>query len=452
MDLTFYGATGTVTGSKSLLEIDGLRILVDCGLFQGFKALRERNWAPLPFDPASLDAVLLTHAHIDHSGCLPLLIRHGFRGTIWTSAASADLCDILLHDTAHLQEEEARYRNRHKATRHDPAEPLYTVRDTEACLKRLKPVPAHGELELAPGVVARFSGAGHILGASSIQVQAQGRSVLFSGDLGRDDDLVMQPPAPPPASDWVVVESTYGDRLHPDVDPIERLGDVVRRTAARGGVVIVPAFAVGRTQGLLYSLYRLKRAGAIPDVPVVLDSPMGIAATRVYMKHMQDHRLTEEECDGIAQMTRFVRTVEESKALMQQRYPMVIVAGSGMVTGGRVLHHILHHGSHPRNSIVLGGFQAGGTRGAALAAGATSLKMFGEYVPIRAEVTQIEGLSAHADQQGLLDWLGQMPSAPRQVMVTHGEPAAADMLRLRIEERLGWHAHVPDYRETMRLV
>lgn len=452
MDLTFYGATGTVTGSKSLLEIDGLRILVDCGLFQGFKALRERNWAPLPFDPASLDAVLLTHAHIDHSGCLPLLTRHGFRGTIWTSAASADLCDILLHDTAHLQEEEARYRNRHKATRHDPAQPLYTVRDTEACLKRLKSVPAHGELELAQGVVARFSGAGHILGASSIQVQAQGRSVLFSGDLGRDDDLVMQPPAPPPASDWVVVESTYGDRLHPDVDPIDRLGDVVRRTAARGGVVIVPAFAVGRTQGLLYSLYRLKRAGAIPDVPVVLDSPMGIAATRVYMKHMQDHRLTEEECDGIAQMTRFVRTVEESKALMQQRYPMVIVAGSGMVTGGRVLHHILHHGSHPRNSIVLGGFQAGGTRGAALAAGATSLKMFGEYVPIRAEVTQIEGLSAHADQQGLLDWLGQMPSAPRQVMVTHGEPAAADMLRLRIEERLGWHAHVPDYRETMRLV
>lgn len=452
MDLTFYGATGTVTGSKSLLEIDGLRILVDCGLFQGFKALRERNWAPLPFDPASLDAVLLTHAHIDHSGCLPLLTRHGFRGTIWTSAASADLCDILLHDTAHLQEEEARYRNRHKATRHDPAQPLYTVRDTEACLKRLKSVPAHGELELAQGVVARFSGAGHILGASSIQVQAQGRSVLFSGDLGRDDDLVMQPPAPPPASDWVVVESTYGDRLHPDVDPIDRLGDVVRRTAARGGVVIVPAFAVGRTQGLLCSLYRLKRAGAIPDVPVVLDSPMGIAATRVYMKHMQDHRLTEEECDGIAQMTRFVRTVEESKALMQQRYPMVIVAGSGMVTGGRVLHHILHHGSHPRNSIVLGGFQAGGTRGAALAAGATSLKMFGEYVPIRAEVTQIEGLSAHADQQGLLDWLGQMPSAPRQVMVTHGEPAAADMLRLRIEERLGWHAHVPDYRETMRLV
>lgn len=451
MDLTFYGATGTVTGSKSLLDIDGLRILVDCGLFQGFKTLRERNWAPLPFDPASLDAVLLTHAHIDHSGCLPLLTRHGFRGTIWTSAASADLCDILLQDTAHLQEEEARYRNRHKATRHDPAEPLYTVRDAEACLKHIKAVPAHGELELAQGVVARFSGAGHILGASSIQVRSDARSVLFSGDLGRDDDLVMWPPAAPPASDWVVIESTYGDRLHPEVDPIERLGDVVRRTAARGGVVIIPAFAVGRTQGLLYALYRLLQAQAIPALPVVLDSPMGISATQLYLKHHDGHRLTQAECEGIAHMTRFVRSVEESKALLQQRYPMVIVAGSGMVTGGRVLHHILHHGPHPRNSIVLGGFQAGGTRGAALAGGATSLKMFGEYVPIRAEVSQIEGLSAHADQQGLLDWLGQMPTVPRQVMVTHGEPAAADTLRLRIEERLGWPARVPDYRETLRL-
>lgn len=451
MDVTFYGATGTVTGSKSLVEIGGLRVLVDCGLFQGYKALRERNWAPLPFDPRSLDAVLLTHAHIDHSGCLPLLTRHGFKGQIWTTAASLDLCEILLQDTAHLQEEEARYRNRHRATKHEPAEPLYTVQDAQACLKRLHAVPAHGQLELADGVNVQFTPAGHILGAASVYLGADGRSVLFSGDLGRDDDLVMSPPATPPGADWVVVESTYGDRQHPDVDAIDRLGDIVRRTAARGGVVVIPAFAVGRTQALLYALYRLKQARAIPDLPVVLDSPMAIAATQVYERHHDQHRLTHDEVAGMREMTRFVRSVEESKALLQQRYPMVIIAGSGMVTGGRVLHHLMHYGPHTRNSVVLGGFQAGGTRGAALAQGATSIKLFGEYVPIRAEVAQIEGLSAHADQAGLLGWLKGLPRAPREVFVTHGEPQAADTLRLRIRETLGWRARVPDYRETVHM-
>ncbi|HET8870240.1 MAG TPA: MBL fold metallo-hydrolase [Aquabacterium sp.] len=451
MELTFYGATNTVTGSKTLVEVGGLRLLVDCGLFQGFKALRDRNWAPMPFDPASLDAVLLTHAHIDHSGALPLLTRHGFQGKVWTTSSTGDLCEILLQDTAHLQEEEARYRNRHKATRHDPAEPLYTVRDVQACLNRLHRVAADGVIELGQGVRARFTPAGHILGASSIQIEHRGQSVLFSGDLGRDDDLVMPAPASGQKADWVVVESTYGDRLHPVLDPIEKLGDIVRRTAARGGVVIIPAFAVGRTQGLLYALYRLKQAKAIPDLPVVLDSPMGIAASGIYDRYRSEHRLTDHECQGIHDMTRFVRDVEESKALMQQHYPMVIIAGSGMVTGGRVLHHIVHFGPHARNSIVLSGFQAGGTRGASLAAGATSLKMFGEYVPIRAEVNQIEGLSAHADQAGLLDWLGALGRKPQQVFVIHGEPQAADTLRLRIEEKLGWKARVPDYRETFKL-
>ncbi len=451
MELTFYGATATVTGSKTLVEVGGLKLLVDCGLFQGFKTLRERNWAPLPFDPASLDAVLLTHAHIDHSGALPLLTRHGFKGKVWTTSASADLCEVLLQDTAHLQEEEARYRNRHKATRHEPAEPLYTVRDVQACLRHFQRVAPDGVVDLGHGVRARFTAAGHILGASSIQIEHQGRSVLFSGDLGRDDDLVMPPPVTGQKADWVVIESTYGDRLHPALDPIEKLGDVVRRTAARGGVVIIPAFAVGRTQGLLYALYRLKQARAIPDLPVVLDSPMGIAASGIYDRYHQEHRLTAEECKQVHDMTRFVRDVEESKALMRQRYPMVIVAGSGMVTGGRVLHHLAYYGPHARNSVVLSGFQAGGTRGASLAAGATSLKMFGEYVPIRAEVTQIDGLSAHADQAGLLNWLGDLGQAPKQVFVNHGELQAADTLRLRIQEKLGWKARVPDYRETFKL-
>ncbi|TAK93045.1 MAG: MBL fold metallo-hydrolase [Aquabacterium sp.] len=451
MRMTFYGATATVTGSKTLVEVGGLKLLVDCGMFQGFKTLRERNWAPLPFDPASLDAVLLTHAHIDHSGTLPLLTRQGFKGPIWTTSGTADLCEVLLQDTAHLQEEEAYYRNRHGKTRHEPAEPLYTVKDVKACLKHFHRVATDGAIELGQGVRVRFSPAGHILGAASIAIEYQGKTALFSGDLGREDDLVMQPPQTGQQADWVVIESTYGDRLHPAMDPIEKLGDVVRRTAARGGVVIIPAFAVGRTQGLLYALYRLKEAGAIPNLPVVLDSPMGISATGLYERHHNEHRLSTEECEGIRHMTRFVRDVEESKALLSQRYPMVIIAGSGMVTGGRVLHHIEHYGPHSRNAIVLSGFQAGGTRGASLAAGASSIKLFGEYVPIRAEVAQIEGLSAHADQAGLLNWLKGLAKQPEHVFINHGEPQAADTLRLRINEQLGWQASVPDYKDSVDL-
>lgn len=451
MRMTFFGANATVTGSKTLVEVGGLRLLVDCGLFQGFKALRERNWAPLPFDPRSLDAVLLTHAHIDHSGALPLLTRNGFKGPIWASPASAELTEVLLQDTAHLQEEEARYRNRHGATKHTPAEPLYTVRDTQACLKHLKRVGRDGVIELGQGVKVRCHRAGHILGASSLSIEHEGKTLLFSGDLGRDDDLVMLPPETGQKANWVVVESTYGDRQHPDIDPIDKLGDVIRRTAARGGVVVIPAFAVGRTQSLLYSLYRLRQAGAIPDLPIVLDSPMAITATELYQRHHAEHRLTDDECRGIGRMTRFVRDVEESKALMKQRYPMVIIAGSGMVTGGRVLHHIAHYGPNSRNAIVLSGFQAGGTRGASLAEGAKSIKLLGEYVPIRAEVVQLDSLSAHADQAGLLGWLGALGQQPEHVFVTHGEPQAADTLRLRIKEQLGWAASVPEYRDSFEL-
>lgn len=451
MRLTFLGATNTVTGSKTLVEVCGLRLLIDCGLFQGFKSLRERNWAPMPFDPASLDAVLLTHAHIDHSGALPLLTRHGFKGPIWATSATGALCEILLQDTAHLQEEEARYRNRHGATRHQPAQPLYTVRDAQACLSHVKRVATDGVVELGHGVRARFTPAGHILGAASVAIEHGGKAVLFSGDLGRDDDLVMPAPQTGQLADWVVLESTYGDRLHTELDPIDKLGDTIRRTAARGGVVLIPAFAVGRTQGLLYSLYQLRQAGAIPKLPVILDSPMGISATDLYARHSAQHRISPEDLEGIHQMTRFVRDVEESKALMRQHYPMVIIAGSGMVTGGRVLHHLGNYGPHPRHAIVLSGFQAGGTRGATLAAGASEVKLFGQYVPIRAEVVQIAGLSAHADQAGLLGWLKALGKPPEHVFVNHGEPQAADTLRLRIGEQLGWHASVPDYKDSVDL-
>lgn len=451
MRLTFLGATGTVTGSKTLVEVGGKRLLVDCGLFQGYKMLRLRNWEPLPFDAASLDAVLLTHAHIDHSGMLPLLAKQGFRGPIITTGGSADLCEILLLDTAHLQEEEAAYRNRHKATKHQPALPLYTVDDAKACLKQFQRIALGATVDLGDGVQVHFTSAGHILGAASVKIEHGGRSVLFSGDLGRDDDLVMRPPATGQRADWVVTESTYGDRLHPAGDPVEQLGAIVRRTAARGGLVIMPAFAVGRTQSVLYSLYKLREQGAIPYLPVVLDSPMGIDATQLYMRHAGEHRLSHEDCQHITQMTRLTRSVEESKSLLSQHGPMIVIAGSGMVTGGRVLHHLAYHAGDAHNTVVLSGFQAAGTRGAALLAGERSIKIFGDYVTVRAEVEQIEGLSAHADQAGLLGWLKALERPPQRVFITHGEPAAADMLRRRIDETLGWDATVPDYRDSFEL-
>ncbi len=451
MRLTFLGATGTVTGSKTLVEVGDKRLLVDCGLFQGYKMLRLRNWEPLPFDPASLDAVLLTHAHIDHSGMLPLLTKQGFRGPIIATSATADLCEILLLDTAHLQEEEAAYRNRHAATKHRPALPLYTVEDAKACLKQFQRVGLGTAVDLGGGVQAQFTRAGHILGAASVRIEHGGRSTLFSGDLGRDDDLVMLQPATGQRADWVVTESTYGDRLHPDNDPVEELGAIVRRTAARGGLVIIPAFAVGRTQSLLYSLYKLREQGAIPYMPVILDSPMGINATELYMRHAGEHRLSHEDCEHITHMTRLVRSVDESKALLNEHGPRVIIAGSGMVTGGRVLHHLFHHAGNAHNTIVLSGFQAAGTRGADLLAGERSIKIFGDYVTVRAEVVQIEGLSAHADQAGLVGWLKALERPPQRVFIVHGEPAAADQLRRRVDEDLGLDACVPDYRDTAEL-
>jgi metallo-beta-lactamase family protein len=451
MKLTFLGATGTVTGSKYLVEHAGRRVLVDCGLFQGLKTLRLRNWAPLPVDPASVDAVVLTHAHIDHSGYIPRLVEQGFRGRVHATPATIALCNLLLPDSGHLQEDEAKFANRHGFSKHAPALPLYTEADARRALERFDAHDFGTDFEPVPGLKAHFNPAGHILGAASARLSTGDGAILFSGDLGRSDDLLMRPPAPPDAADVVLVESTYGNRLHAGADLLGALADVVSRTAARGGIVVVPAFAVGRAQALLHALRLLKDAGRIPDLPVFLNSPMAADVTSLFLKHPELHRLGAAQCAEMCRGVRFVTSEEESRALNDLRYPAVILSASGMATGGRVVHHLKAFAPDPRNAIVFAGYQAMGTRGAALVGGAKQIRIHGEWVPVRAEVTSIEGFSAHADRDELLAWIGALPAAPRRVYVTHGEPEAADALRQAIAERHGWHCTVPEYRESIDL-
>jgi metallo-beta-lactamase family protein len=448
MELTFLGATGTVTGSKYLLASGSTRLLVDCGLFQGFKSLRLRNWAAPPVNPSELDAVILTHAHLDHSGYLPLLVKHGFSGRIYCTPGTRDLCAILLPDSGHLQEEDAAQANKHRYSRHTPALPLYTQEDAVRSLSRFFPVEMERDLDLGNGLTLRLSPAGHILGSSLVSVRHGGTSILFSGDLGRPADLIMKPPAAGRRADYLVIESTYGHRLHDPADPEAVLGAVINRTIARGGVVVIPSFAVGRTQTVLYALHRLKAARTIPDdLPVFLDSPMAVEATDVYVRHAGEHRLSPADCRAMCRAARFINSVEESKHLDSLDEPMVLISASGMATGGRVLHHLKVFAPEPRNTILFVGFQAGGTRGAAMINGADSVKIHGAYVPVRAEVVAFDGFSAHADYAEILKWLAWFEAPPKQTFITHGEPPAADALRHRIEEQLGWHCRVPDYLE-----
>jgi metallo-beta-lactamase family protein len=449
LELTFLGATGTVTGSRYLLAVGGKRLLIDCGLFQGFKQLRLRNWAPFPVPPRSIDAVILTHAHLDHSGCLPLLAREGYRGRIHCTEATQPLCGILLRDSGHLQEEQAAHANRHGYSKHRPALPLYTEQDAQGAIALLAPMAFDRPFEPLPGIRVRFLRAGHILGAAMVAIEADGRRVLFTGDLGRPHDPVMLAPDPVTDADYLVVESTYGDRRHDPSSPGDKLADVITRTVTRGGTVIVPSFAVGRAQALLYWLQRLKAEQRIPaTLPVYLNSPMATDVTALYHRYRTEHRLGAEACRAMCSAATFVNTVEQSKALNTSRWPKVIIAASGMATGGRVLHHLRAYAPDARNTILFSGYQAGGTRGRALLDGATSLKMFGEYLPVRAEIAQIDNLSAHADCAEILDWLHAFRDPPRRTFVTHGEPAAADALRMRIAEALRWRCEVPEYLAT----
>jgi metallo-beta-lactamase family protein len=452
LKLTFLGGAGTVTGSKYLLENSGRRILIDCGLFQGYKALRLRNWAGLPVAPASISAVVLTHAHLDHSGYLPLLAKKGFSGPVFCTDATAALCGILLPDSGHLQEQDADFANRHKFSKHHPALPLYTEEDAKRALKILHPRHFGGVNPLPGGARITFLRAGHILGAATVVVEWGGCRIAFSGDIGRYDDPLMPDPVAPGTVDYLVMESTYGDRQHDRANPQDALADIINKTIHSGGTVIIPAFAVGRAQSLLYYIGQLKISGRLPQLlPIFLDSPMAIDATDIFRRFAADHRLDPAQLKLMDGGVRYVHTGQESKELTASPMAKVIISASGMATGGRVLHHLEHYAPDPRNSIVFAGFQAGGTRGAAMVAGATSIKMHGRYIPVRAAVHNLSMLSAHADRDELLRWANSLTSKPKQTFVIHGEPTAADALRHGLEETLGWDCLVPDHLQKVLL-
>lgn len=465
--IEFWGGVGTVTGSKYLVQTNKSRVLVDCGMFQGLKELRERNWQDPPFDPRSLNAVLITHAHIDHTGYLPRLVRQGFHGPVYCSRGTADLLKILLPDAGRLQEEEADYRNRHNLTKHKPALPLYTEKDAYAALDFVKPVANTGEaVQVAPGIRASFRIAGHILGSSLVLLEidravADGteRRVLFSGDLGHYDQPIIRDPVPPPACDYLLVESTYGDRLHDPEDPKVALARVINDAAARNAPVLIPAFAVGRTQELVYLIRELEDDKTIPILPVTVDSPMAAATTTAYANRKEEH--DEEYASILTQQRHPLRThsmttassKQESKRLNDAQGARVIISASGMMTGGRVLHHALRLVPDPEATIIFVGYQAAGTTGRRILDGEPEVKIMGQWVPVRCRIAKIGGFSAHADWAEVLRWLGGMESSvPKQTFLTHGEPEAANAMAGHIKEKFGWNVHVPQYGEHVELL
>ncbi len=463
--LEFWGGVGTVTGSKYLIEAERGRVLVDCGLFQGLKELRERNWQDPPFDPASLDAVLITHAHIDHTGYLPRLVAQGFNNPVYCSRGTADLLKILLPDAARIQEEDADYRNRHNLTKHQPALPLYTEEDARAAIKLIHPLENTGEsVEVAPGIRAGFRIAGHILGSSLVLVEIEGagddgkgRRVLFSGDLGHYDQPIIHDPQPPPACDYLLVESTYGDRLHDPEKPKDALERIVHDALGRNGVVLIPAFAIGRTQELIYLIRELEDEKRIPILPVRVDSPMAAAATQAYSNRKEEQ--DEDYASVLAQRRHPLRTHsmvtassrEESKRLNDERGTRIIISASGMMTGGRVLHHARRFLPDERATIVFVGYQAAGTTGRRILDGQREVKIMGQFTPVRCHIERIGGFSAHADWKEVLRWLEGMPAPPRRVFNTHGEPDAAQAMRDHIAERFGWRVDVPQYGDRVEL-
>ena len=459
--LTFLGAARTVTGSKHLLDIDGQRILFDCGLFQGLKELRQRNWSPLPVPPDSIDAVVLTHAHIDHSGWLPRLIAQGFKGPIHCTAGTAGLCKLVLPDAAHLQEEDAKFANKRGYTKHHPAMPLYTEEDAAEALSRLKPGPFNKPITIAPGLDVEFINAGHLLGSSYVHLRRQSpervastkreAGILFGGDLGRYGRPILPDPSPGVEADVLLVESTYGDRLHPAEDDGETLAQIVNDTLARRGKLIIPAFAIGRVEELLYWLFRLEDQKRVPMMPIYVDSPMAIKGIEYYQAHASELDPGIEFAGQHVRRFTAVSSAKESIALVQDDTPAIVIASSGMATGGRVVHHLFAGLPDPRNTVLFVGFQSAGTRGRQLIEGARYVKMYGQEVPVKARIAKVNGMSSHADAGEIIKWMRTFPRAPKVTFLVHGEPPAQAALKARIQQELSWNVEIPAHGQTVEL-
>lgn len=460
--IQFLGATRTVTGSKHLIEVGGYRVMVDCGLFQGVKQLRLRNWEPFPINPASINSVILTHAHIDHTGYLPRLVRDGFDGPAYATPATVELAHIMLPDSARLQEEDADYANRRGSSKHHPALPLYSEHDaTEAC-RHLEAVNYNKHVQLTKKLSFQFVTAGHILGSSFVLFDVEcddgaTRRVVMTGDLGRYNEPIINDPSLVDEADYIIVESTYGDRVHPDFDVKAKLAEIITETAQRGGHVLIPAFAIGRTQQLIYLIRELEEEGRIPILPVFVDSPMAASATKLYMRHKEDHDLAmqdlvDEHKNPLAtRHFNLARTRNESKAVSAQHGSTIVISASGMATGGRILHHLRKRLPDERNTVIFAGFQAEGTRGRRLLNGEPEVKIFGEFVPVRAKIERLDNLSAHADSNEILRWLEGFKRAPKTLFLVHGEPKAQEAMKQKIVEKFGWKVEIPDYLQKFEL-
>lgn len=443
MKIKFLGGAGTVTGSKTLVESNGIRILIDCGQFQGIKPLRELNWEPLPILPNTIDFVLLTHGHLDHCGWLPRLVNQGFEGKIYCTSPTAAIAKLILLDSAKIQEEEAERANKERYSKHEKAEPLYNVIQAEKVFPHFRVLKTNEEVMLDPEISAVFRNAGHIIGACSIELKLEGKTLVFSGDIGRDDDVLMFPPIKPKEADYVFLESTYGNRIHPDEDVKLLLETYINNTYQINGTVIIPSFAVERAQTIMYLLWQLKIENKIPDISYIIDTPMGISVLDIFMNNRNWHKLSESDCIEMCQMFTLNSDYKETITSIFDKQPKVVIAASGMITGGRVLSYLERYIGLPETTVIIVGYQAEGTRGRKLLEGATEIKIYGKYYPVLAKILQIEGLSAHGDQNDLLNWLSDLKKKPEKVFLVHGENQPADELRIKINEKYGFDCAVP---------
>lgn len=443
MKIKFIGGAGTVTGSKTLIESNGLRILIDCGQFQGIKPLRELNWQPLPILPSTIDFVLLTHGHLDHCGWLPRLVNQGFKGKIYCTSPTKDVAKLILLDSAKIQEEEAEMANKGHYSRHEIAEPLYTVKQAEAVFPLFRVVNPNEEIPLDAEITAVFTNAGHIIGACSIELTLENKTLVFSGDIGRDNDVLMYPPTKPKKADYVFLESTYGNRLHPNIDAKAELEMYINNTVQKGGTIIIPSFAVERAQTVMYLLWQLKIEGKIPNIPYIIDTPMGIKVLDIFENNRKWHKLPEQDCIAMCQMFTMISDYQETIETIYNKNPKVVIAASGMITGGRVLSYLERYIGLPETTVIIIGYQAEGTRGRKLLEGAKEIKIYGKYYDVKASILEIEALSAHGDQKDLLNWLSELKNIPTKVFLVHGENEALDELGIKINEKYRFDCTIP---------